>query len=187
MEDIANVLRKGDVMCHVYHGTGNTILGEDGQIINEIHKARERGVLFDVANGKMNCSHFVSNEALKQKFLPDIISTDMTGDKLYYASHARSLPFVMSKYISFGMSLYDVVRCTTETPAKVMGMEGQIGTLAPGAFADVSIMKMVDKQATYHDTFGAAYVGNQLLIPQMTISNGEIAFGQIDFNLSEIP
>lgn len=47
--------------------------------------------------------------------------------------------------------LKEVLRCVPETPAKVMNMEGKIGTLKPGAFADVAIFKMIDKKAIHKD------------------------------------
>ncbi len=185
MRDVAKLLRRGDILCHVYHGTGDTILDAHGRVLDEILKARERGVIFDVANGNLNCYHSVSIAAIREGFLPDIISTDLTRDKLNYAARARTLPFVMSKYLSFGMTLSEVVRCATATPAGVMGMEGRIGTLAPGSSADVTIVRQVKRRVVYRDTASAAYVGNSLLVPQMTVLNGEIAFGQIDFNLPE--
>ena len=185
MNEIADMLRPGDIFCHVFHGTGNTILDADGCILPAILRARDRGVLFDVANGKKNCYHSVSRAALEQGFLPDILSTDMTWDKLNYASRVRSLPFVMSKFLSFGMELKDVARCVGETPARHLGLENKAGTLAPGAFADITILRIARKKVVFHDTSGDAFVGDTLLIPQMTILRGQIAFGQVDFNLPE--
>ncbi len=181
--EIANLLRKGDIFCHVYHNKGDTILDENGIVKEGIWEARERGVIFDVANGNNHFSNQVCLKSLKQGFYPDVISTDMTNDKLYYGLKARSLPFVMSKFISLGMSLFDVVRCVTEIPASIMGMEGQIGTLSPGAFADVAIMSLIDKNFPIMDSMGDIYKGNKMLIPQMTIINGGIAYCQENFNL----
>lgn len=185
MEDIARVLRKGDILCHMYHGTGNTILGSDGGVLPEIREARARGVIFDMCNGKTNFSHAVSLKALEQGFYPDIISTDAGLDKLNYDNRSRTLAFIMSKYISYGMKLPDIIRCVTETPARLMGLDGRIGTLAPGAYADISIFKLTRQRVVHYDKDAQAYAGNHLLIPQMTITDGEIAFGQIDFNLWE--
>lgn len=70
----------------------------------------------------------------------------MTSDKMFYSVRARSLAFVMSRFLSFGMKLPDVVRCVTETPARLMNMEGRLGTLRAGAFADVSVFRLEDKE-----------------------------------------
>jgi dihydroorotase len=185
MDEVMNMMRPGDIICHMYHGTGATILDESGKVRNSVLKARECGVVFDVANGKKNFSIDVCKAALEQGFLPDIISTDMTNDKINYASRVRTLPFVLSKFISLGLDLKEVIRCATETPAELMGMEGQIGTLKPGSYADVSIFKLAERRVVHHDTHQTPYIGDCLLIPQMTIIDGKLAFGQIDFNLPE--
>ena len=187
LDKVAKVLRKGDIVCHAFHGVGNTILGSNGKILDAIWEARERGVLFDQCNGKKNFSIEVCKSALAQKFPPDVISTDMGVDKLNYSSYVRSLPSVMGKLMSCGMTLTDVVKCTTQIPAKLMHMEGQIGTLAPGAYADVSIFKLEKRRVMHFDTFNVPFEGEHLLIPQMTVTNGLIAFAQEYFNLLDFP
>ena len=47
----------------------------------------------------------------------------------------------MAKYMTMGMNLMDVLNTVTAAPAKIMGMEGKIGTLQPGADADIVILK----------------------------------------------
>jgi predicted amidohydrolase len=185
MEEIACLLRKGDVMCHVYNGTGNTILDETGQVLKKIWQAKERGVVFDAAAGTMNGSHRVAKASLEQGFFPDVIGTDMTGDKLYYSSRARNLPFVMSRFISMGMSVFDVVRCVTEVPAKLMGEENRIGTLKPGAVGNVAVIALKERAFRCYDTDGVELIGDKFLVPQLTVLGGNIAFCQAEFNLPE--
>ena len=186
MDDVMDTFRPGDVVAHIYEGLGNTILDENGKVLPSVWAAHERGVIFDSANGKMNFSIEVCRKAMEQGLLPDIISTDMTGDKLCFGTRARALPFVMSEFLSFGMPLKEVVRRVTEAPAKIMGMEGKIGTLKPGSYADVAIFKKVDRKVMHYDTRRTPFEGNCLLIPQMTIIKGLTAFGQMDFNLPEV-
>ena len=69
--EIADLLRPGDVFCHVFHGTGGTILGSDGAILPEIRAARARGVMFDAANGRSRFAFAVARAALRQLFPPD--------------------------------------------------------------------------------------------------------------------
>lgn len=183
--ELAKRFRKGDIYAHMYHGRGNTILDEHGNIHKEVIKARERGVIFDMAHGNNHFSNEICKVAFEQGFFPDIISTDMSGDKMYYGIRARSLPFVMSKLLSLGMNFNDVVRCVTDTPARLMGMAGQIGTLAPGALADVAILKIEEREFPSIDFSGQIYVGNALLLPQMTIIDGKIVFALTDFSLKQ--
>lgn len=186
MDEVMDTFRPGDVVAHIYEGLGNTILDENGKVLPSVWAAHERGVIFDAANGKMNFSIDICRKAMEQGLLPDIISTDMTGDKYCFGTRVRALPFVMSEFLSLGMSLPEVVRRTTEIPARLMGMSDQIGTLKPGSNADVSIFKLQNRKVMHYDTKRVPFEGNCLLIPQMTIIKGITAFGQMDFNLPEV-
>lgn len=90
-------------------------------------------------------AHFdfhVARTAMAQGFYPDIISTDLTLRNSLRTDKVYSLLHVMSKYLNMGMSFFDIVRAVTATPARLMKMQGQIGTTAPGACADISIVKL---------------------------------------------
>lgn len=181
--EIAKLLRKGDIYCHVYNGKDNNIINENGKVYEEVKEARKRGVIFDAANGKSNYCNNVAKLAIKDRFLPDIISSDITSEKHNYGNYGRSLSFILSKYLSMNIDIKEVIKTVTETPAKVMGMENEIGTLKPEAYGDVAIFKLVDKEVIYKDHKSDVFVGNKLLIPQMTLSNGRIVYCQEDFNL----
>lgn len=178
--EIVGLLRKNDVYCHVYQGKGNTIISGEGKVSGEIKEARERGVIFDAANGKNHFSFYVAEAALKDNFLPDIISTDITTNTMYHAP-VMALPYIMSKYLSMGVDLMEVVRACTEVPARMMGMEGKIGTLSSGSFADVAIFKISDEQVEFADFSNKKVMGKKLLIPQMTIRDGVVVFRQMNF------
>lgn len=177
--ELAKALRKGDVFCHVYHGVGSTIIGSDGGILDDVQVARHRGVVFDAANGQANYAHKTARAALAAGFLPDVISTDAATLNAF-RGRAFALPYVMSKYINMGVDLVEVIRACTATPANLMGMDGQIGTLAPGAFADVTVLKLKVKRIEFTDFFNETLIGYQVLVPQITICDGAILFRQMD-------
>jgi dihydroorotase len=180
-EEIAGMLRPGDVYCHMYQGTGDTILGANQKVRPELYERRRAGVIFDTANGRKNFSFRVARAALDDQFVPDIISSDLTRTTLF-GDFVFSLPFTMMKYMAMGMQLEAVVAACTFTPSKQIGMEGKLGTLAPGAFADVAIFRRVQKQAiVVKDDHGDSISMDDWLIPQMTIANGKIVYRQIDF------
>lgn len=181
--ELADCLRPGDIFCHCYQGMGNTIVLEDGGISPQILEARKRGVIFDAANGRGNFGVETAKRALSAGFLPDIISSDLTIDKLNIPPYAKNLLSVMAKYITMGMDLMDVLRAVTATPAKIMGMEGKIGTLKPGADADIVILKQKQKTFVQKDFKDEELVSNTLFVPQMTMCAGEINFCQTDFFL----
>lgn len=181
--ELADCLRPGDIFCHCYQGMGNTIVTEDGGILPQVLEARKRGVIFDAANGRGNFGVETAKRALAAGFLPDIISSDLTIDKLNIPPYTKNLPAVMAKYITMGMDLMDVLKAVTATPARIMGLEGKIGTLKPGADADLVILKETPKTFVQKDFRDEELVSTALFVPQLTMCAGEIDFCQADFFL----
>lgn len=182
--EIANALRPGDVYCHCYQGKSNAIVDENGHVYEAVRAARKRGVYFDAANGTNNFAFSAAIPAIRDGFLPDIISGDNASNSFGLDLYARNLPFVMAKYLTLGMTIQQIAKCVTETPAKLLGMSGKIGTLAEGAYADIAILKMVKKKQVYWDSVknpSTAIEGDVTLVPQMTMIGGTVAFRTNDF------
>ena len=176
---IFTINAKGDTYCHCYQGKGYTILNSDNNVCKEAWDARERGVIFDAANGVNNFSSYVARHAIADGFLPDTISSDNSAHSFNLGVHVKNLPFIMSKYLALGMNLYDVIRCTTENAAKTFNQEGKIGTLQAGAYADIAILKLVNKKQVFADSENSeesTVIGQQILVPQMTVINGMVAY-----------
>ncbi len=171
--DLAAMLRPGDIFCHCFQGKGNSILTPSGEIDPLVLEARERGIVFDAANGRGNFSLSVARKALRAGFLPDIISSDLTVSTFLGSSHVRSLPHVLSKYLALGLTLPDVLSRCTEMPAKLLGMEGEIGTLRPGARADIAVFRLTEQLWEQEDFCGERIRCEQLLVPQMTFLGGK--------------
>ena len=177
--ELADLLRAGDVYTHMYQGKGSSIIADDGKLAASIRQARERGVVFDTADGRAHYALSVAAAALAEGFMPDIISTDLTLGNVYDPS-VFGLPFIMSKYLALGISLADVVNACTAAPAKLLGMEGKLGTLTPGAYADVSVFRLVKKRAQFTDFTGQTLVCEQLLVPQLTVSHGKVVYRSLE-------
>jgi len=182
--EVACRLRKGDIYCHCYNQkTEETILDEMGKVHPEMWKARERGVLFDAANGFSHYSHAVAKAAIAEGFWPDLIGSDYVSLSLNLSRRNRNLLFLMSKYLHLGMELNAVVAACTATPAETLGMQGKIGTLQPGAFADIAIVKELETQVFFEDSKGKTEEGSRLLVNQMTILDGVNWYSAPTFNL----
>ncbi|MDR0576724.1 MAG: metallo-dependent hydrolase [Candidatus Accumulibacter sp.] len=180
-DDILKPLTKGDILCHCFQAKGSySILDENGKISAVARDARSRGVIFDAASGRANYNFGVARSAIQDGFFPDIISTDVVTYSMY-TRKVFSLPWVLSAYLALGMPLHEALRAVTQNPAKLMGMDGQIGTLASGALADIAILKIHHQPMAFNDPFGNNIFGNQLLVPMATFKAGRCAFMRIEF------
>lgn len=181
MSEVADCLRPGDVFCHVYHGTGHTILKADGKIEEGILEARKRGVIFDAASGRGNFSFDVARAAIDQDFFPDSISTDVTLQNWNHP-FAGQLPTVMSKYLPLGMSVADIITRVTAGPAVQFGMDG-LGTLKAGTPADITIAALEKKPMVFKDKFGKSVTCQELFVPKATIIDGVLQYRSVDCGL----
>lgn len=180
LDELAAMLRPGDVICHIYQGRGNTCLDADGNVLPGLWKARERGVLFDASNGRSNYDLEVCRKSVSQGFVPDIISSD-NNTSSWFLQPMHVLPRILSKYLDFGMDLADVLDTATIRPAELIGMPS-LASMAPGTEADIAIFRLSEKEIPYRDLAGHAFTGQKVLVPQMTFKDGQCVYCQADFN-----
>lgn len=181
MDKIMPLMRKGDILCHTYQSMGDyNILDDKGHVQQCVWDARKRGVLFESAQGRIHCSFDVARAAFKEGFYPDIISTDAVMVSVYQ-KRLFSLPLVMTRMLALGMPLKEVIRACTETPARLMGMSGQIGTLRPGAYGDICVMKLDQRQVELVDSYGNTMIHDCILVPQYTLKKGKVKYCNSDF------
>jgi dihydroorotase len=82
------------------------------------------------------------------------------------------MPTTMSKFLLLGMSLEEVVKASTTKPAEAIGKLGEIGTLKPGACADITVLKLREGKFVYEDTLGEKRIGCKKLEPAHVIRRG---------------
>ena len=132
-------LRPGDVVTYCFNPRPQGLL-RDGQVRDEVWAARQRGVLFDAGHGMGSFSFAVAAACIEQGFLPDTISTDQ------YRKHVDSvpqhdLPRTLSKLLAVGMPEDEAMMSVTARSAEVLGLAGEVGTLALGACADLTLLR----------------------------------------------
>jgi dihydroorotase len=169
--EVLRRLRAGDILTHCFHGRSNRMIGET--VIPEASEARRRGVFFDVGHGCGSFSWDTARRAFEHHFYPDTLSTDLHR---YSVSEplSVSLPQVMSKMLCLGMSLEDVVLKTTAVPARALGRPQAIGTLAPGAQADVLVFDVETGRYSFTDTHLKVCEGSRRVVPRLVIKKGQV-------------
>ena len=180
MAKVAKLLRKGDILAHCFHGTGSSIIGENGKVLPEIIEAQKRGVIMDAANGSNHWSFITTDAAIKSGFYPDVISTDLSC-KTLYKDPVFSLPYIMSKYLMLGMPLTKIIKAVTITPASLMNSNNGLGTLSVGAEGNVSVFALDNIDIVFSDTQKRTRMGHQVLVPQLTVCQGKIVYRNITF------
>ena len=170
-EEQLALLRPGDVVTYCFRGDPVSVV-VDGQVHPAIRRARDRGVLFDVGHGMASFDFTVAETAIADGFLPDTISTDG------YARHVgmdppHDLSRTMAKLMAAGMPEADVFAAVTRRPAVLLGLDGEIGTLAPGACADLALLRWRNDAPPLVDVHGARRVGG-CWDPVLTVRGGAI-------------
>jgi dihydroorotase len=172
MRAILPLLKRGDIVTHMYAPAPNGILDENGRLFPDVAAARRRGVIFDLGNGgTAHLSWDVVERATKQGFWPDTLSTDWTANSRDNPS-VIDFPNVMSKFIMLGMPLAQVIACATVNAARGFPAFDDRGTLNIGAPADVTIMELREGAFEFVDNYKGIRTGRQRLFPFATVLAG---------------
>ena len=139
IEDVLAELRPGDVLTHCLRPFPNSPARADGSVEACVLQARERGVIFDTGHGMGSFAFPSARAMIAAGFLPDSISSDVHA--LCVDGPAYDLVTTMSKFLCLGVPLAEIVRRTTEGPARIL-QRPDLGTLRPGAAGDVSILAL---------------------------------------------
>lgn len=172
LDDILMVMRDGDILTHCFHGLSHGILDDAGKIRRSVHEAMERGVIFDVGHGRGSFSWRVAERALGQGVQPQTISSDLHAYNVN--GPVYDLATTVSKFLHLGLSLEDALHKVTATPARVLGMSRQIGTLRPGAWGDAVVFDLQEGQFAFPDSHGEVRMGRQRLVPQTVVRAGRV-------------
>jgi dihydroorotase len=159
----------GDILTHLCTPNAGRVLDAEGNPYPEVAEARERGVVLDSALGRGNFGIEVARRQADIGLYPDTISSDLTG----LGQTFHSLLECVAKFMSVGYTLSDVIRATTVNAAKALGLESEIGAIAVGRDADLSVIDVVEGDFTFTDTRGVPFDGRYGLAPAYTIRAGE--------------
>jgi dihydroorotase len=178
LPEILALLRPGDIVTHLYAPTPNGILNAEGQLLPEVVAARQNGIRFDFGNGlNEHWNWEVAERAAAQGFLPDTISSDLNLPGR--ASQVYDLPNVMSKFLQLGMSLPDVLARATSNAAASFRELNDLGTLAPGAVADITLLELVDGEFGFTDNYQGSRKGSQRLFTRGVFTAGRQYTGSV--------
>ena len=164
------LLRKGDIVSHCFHGKDSPLWAVSGDPIPELEKALGSGILLDVAHGAASLSASVAKRVVKQGLYPFTISTDLhircVNSPVYSLSHT------MTKFMSIGMSLIDIINSVTEIPARRLGLTDWCRNPEKNATI-FRIRKKSETDPPFIDSDGAAFPVDEVIEPVAVIMDGE--------------
>ncbi|MCB0085753.1 MAG: amidohydrolase family protein, partial [Caldilineaceae bacterium] len=80
----------------------------------------------------------------------------------------------MAKCLHLGISLPDVIRLSTASPASLMGRSATLGALAPGREADITIFRVIDGEFDFTDSEGETERATRQLEVCYTVRAGAV-------------
>ncbi len=167
-----SLLEKGDILSHYLTWEPGGMILKNGTVYPELEAAQKRGVYLDSCHGMNHFSFTIARHALAKGLKPAIISTDM-ADPVYLVG--QSLAVAMSKFLTLGLSLDEVIALTTINPARAIKEEHKRGSLKPGMPADITILEICQGDFLFSDGGGGDTLrGNRLLEPRMVFKAGEM-------------
>ncbi len=167
---LGDKMRAGDIYTHCYSGHRGE-LGEDGKVNPAFVAGRKRGVIFDVGHGGGSFYWNIAAPLTEQGFWPDSISTDLHTGSMN--AGMKDMTNVMSKILTLGAPLDEVIKMSTWNPAKQI-KRPDLGHLDEGAEADITVLKLEQGRFGYIDSAGASRTGEKKLTAELTIRAGRV-------------
>ena len=172
IDDILKVMNVGDILTHCYHDYPCGILNGEGRVRDSVLEAIERGVVFDVGHGAGSFSWQIVEKALSQDVLPTTISSDL---HIYNVNGpVYDLASVVTKFLHLGLSIEESISRVTSAPSAIIGMEGEVGTLSPGAFGDAVVFELREGEFRLEDSTGEVRMGKRNLGPVTVVKGGRV-------------
>jgi dihydroorotase len=171
MEEIVESLRPGDIVTHCYTPQQPSILDDKGQLRTAVRRARERGVLFDVAHANGHFDFRLVRRAMGEGLKPDIISTDLHG-RMEPNNPVVDLPTTLTKFLALGLTFDEVIAACTANPARAIGAQGRLGGLEKDGQADIAVLQLLNQKTRLRDCVGAEMNVEQRIVSRWTIRRG---------------
>jgi dihydroorotase len=191
LPDVVELLRPGDVLAHPFTRHPGGFVDRQGRVHPVVKEAVARGLRIDVGHG----SHFsfdVARRVLDAGIVPDTLGADLHGYNTRVPRPAGtppgahpdpelhpfaggtnfSLAQAMTGLMACGLTLEQVVPMVTGNAARMLGKAQELGTLRPGAVADVTVLDDRRGRFRLRDNGGAEVIAGRLVSPGFCLRAG---------------
>lgn len=173
IDDVLDLLDEGDVVTHCFHGKTGHPWSREGSPGEALLRALERGVILDVGHGAASFSFDIFRNAVGKGIPAFSISTDVHVRNIN--GPVYDLPTTMTKLLSCGLPLEDVIAGVTAVPAAVLRLSDWCSL--EGVLNRATLFRMTSGQPdgrVYRDANGTHIVPERVIIPQAVITGGQI-------------
>jgi len=191
LERVIPELQPGDILAHPFTRHPGGFVNREGHVHEVIKAALDKGLKVDVGHGS-HFSYRLARKALDAGIVPDTLGADMHGYNTYvpppagtpsehpddeahpFAGQAKfSLTQAMSSMLALGLKIEQVVPMVTTNAAAMLALSGELGTLKPGAVADVSVLSDERGRFVLRDNEKTQVVAERLLQPAFCLRAGK--------------
>ena len=177
--ELLSLLKRGDILTHTFTiptPRVDNLFGGPTQadtVLPQILELKERGIFTEGQTVNSHHMFDVSEKAFAQGWIPDLLGTDM-GAVGKDMPNGILLPWEMTQYLYLGLTVEQVIEKVTLTPTKVFKFAEQVGTLATGAPADVTVIDLQQGQFQLFDQKGQTRTAKQRFVPVAAVHGGTL-------------
>ncbi len=189
LAEVVPLLKAGDILAHPFTRHPGGFVNRQGEVHAVVREALARGLKVDVGHGS-HFSYKMARIALDAGIVPDTLGADMHGyntavpappgtpevhsdaEHMFFGQVRFSLVSAMTAMLALGLPLAQVVRMVTCNVVDVFGLPKDLGTLAVGNPADISVLHDDSGRFALRDNEGTQLVAERLLRPAFCLKDG---------------
>jgi len=189
LADVVPLLKAGDILAHPFTRHPGGFVDRQGRVHPIVREALARGLKVDVGHGS-HFSYRMARIALDAGIVPHTLGADMHGyntavpapagtpaehsdkDHMFFGQQRFSLASAMTAMLALGLPLEQVVRMVTCNVVDVFGLPRELGSLAVGNPADISVLHDERGRWALRDNEGTQLTGERLLRPAFCLRDG---------------
>jgi dihydroorotase len=200
IDEVVPLLDPGDILAHPFTKFPSGFVAADGSIHPLVREVLDKGVRVDVGRG----AHFSfanARRVIDAGILPFTLGADLHGYNVRMGDGGRayrgmftgegvdsiiaddraspfarpySLQHAMTELLALGVPLPEIVRMATSNAAIMLGLEGEIGALAVGMPADLSVMRLIDGDWKLIDSERESLKAKTIIHPEFALRAGKV-------------
>ncbi len=189
LAEVVPLLKAGDILAHPFTRHPGGFVNREGVVHPIVREALARGLKVDVGHGS-HFSYRMARIALEAGIVPHTLGADMHGyntpvpkpagtpdehpdqEHMFFGKVRFSLASAMTAMLALGFPLDAIVPMVTTNAAAMAGLGEGIGTLKPGAAADVTVLHDERGRWSLRDNEGTTVTTDRLLRPAFCLRAG---------------